>query len=432
MCGIVGCISKGKYGFNYKNIKAFESLLFLDTLRGDDSTGVFAVDNLGNVGIAKEAVTGEVFLKSKEWDKFSSELFKSGWAVVGHNRKATRGKVSDENAHPFWVEDKLVLVHNGSFFGSHNHIKNVEVDSNAIAHLLAEKGNDNIEEALQKVNAAYALVWYDVENKKLNVIRNNHRPLHFVEADDAWYFASELGMLDFVMSRENIKLEDKIYEFPEYNLNTWTLKDDKSSEIDSIDLDAQYKAPRPAASNDEERSYHHHMHGFGNPQHHRPHSYPSTHTPPRLAPPDRVVSPPPSVKRQEEKSKAPIMPWFPRVTLGVAKDYFPIYKSDTKIQVIVDDYTKTGENDKYVNVTGKTMDANKLPVTFPLLEDVIQAITNPRDQVENAIFEITVAHPSWTRADLREHKNIDDAEGVFMIVGKNPQLRFDGSGHGIQ
>jgi glucosamine 6-phosphate synthetase-like amidotransferase/phosphosugar isomerase protein len=64
-------------------------MLFLDTFRGEDSTGVFLVDNLGNVAAAKEAVDGPTFLKSQEWRDIRKLAFTAGWALIGHNRRAT-------------------------------------------------------------------------------------------------------------------------------------------------------------------------------------------------------------------------------------------------------------------------------------------------------------------------------------------------------
>ena len=439
MCGIVGMITKNRFGFQHQNLKVFEQLLFLDTLRGDDSTGVFAVNNLGNVGIAKSAVTGEQFIKTKEWETFRGELFRNGWAVVGHNRKATRGKVNDDNAHPFWVEDKLVLVHNGSFYGSHNHLKDTEVDSHAIAHTLAEHGSDDIAGALKKVNAAYALVWYDVEKKQLNIIRNDQRPLHFVETGDAWYFASEYQMLEFVLSRERIKVDDAIYSFDSSELNSWTLKDDHTSVVSSNKIDCAYKytAPPPSQVSPKSAFHNHSYNAFA-------HHHGACDTPPvenkatSIVPFTPRSAPIPPVRLAADpdiltSNKVPVMPWMTKKTLRVAKGLFDFYKVGSKIMVEVDDFVSTGDNLKYFTVTGNTLDEHRMPVAFNVSKTLLDSLTNPETtQVENAVFEIEVQHNSWKRTDVNEPKDIDDAEGVMIVIGKNPVLRFDGRGHGIQ
>lgn len=239
MCGIVAAITKSKYGFNFKDMEIFENLLFIDTLRGPDSTGVFLVTNDGNVEIVKGAVDGPTFVKSDEWQQLRKKAISNGWAIVGHNRKATRGSITDENAHPFWVDDKLVLVHNGSMYGDHKKHKDVEVDSHAIAHVLAEE--PDIEKALQKINAAFAFIWYEVELKKLHLIRNKERPLAHTATHNAWYITSEVEILDFVMKRQEPRLSKEGNNFPVGNLHTWTLNDDKGCTLEYKDVDHTYR-----------------------------------------------------------------------------------------------------------------------------------------------------------------------------------------------
>lgn len=241
MCGLVAVISKSKYGFQNKDMEIFENLLYIDTLRGPDSTGVFLVTNEGNVEIAKGAVDGPTFIKSDEWKVMKRKAIQNGWAIVGHNRKATRGSITDENAHPFWVDDKLVLVHNGSMYGGHKHHKDVEVDSHAIAHVLAEQ--PDTEKALQSINAAYALIWYDVENKALNLIRNKDRPLAHTADHNSWFITSETEILDFVMARASYNKPKPSNTFPVGNMHTWTLNADKGSTLTYKDIDHEFKKP---------------------------------------------------------------------------------------------------------------------------------------------------------------------------------------------
>ena len=70
MCGIVGVVSNCANGFSIKEMAMFAQLLFLDTVRGFDSTGVFGVSNNKNVVIHKDAVHGLDFIQTKEFKEF--------------------------------------------------------------------------------------------------------------------------------------------------------------------------------------------------------------------------------------------------------------------------------------------------------------------------------------------------------------------------
>lgn len=222
MCGLVGLINKNSNGFTKEQQAIFSDLLFIDYVRGPDSTGAVLIDNNGNVKGAKEASDSITFLRSKAYDELMTGAWRNGSAMIGHNRKATRGNVNDENAHPFVVDNNIVLVHNGTLWGDHKKHAEVEVDSHAIAHVIHEKGN--VEEALNSIDGAYALMWYNVAEGKLNIIRNSQRPLWWMELHSAWVWSSEKAMLDFVISRHTLRPKEGPTELPENTLQEYTLK----------------------------------------------------------------------------------------------------------------------------------------------------------------------------------------------------------------
>ena len=202
MCGLVGLITKNHHGFTKEQVSAFDNLLYVDALRGMDSTGVFVIDKDGNMDLAKEASPAFDYRQDKAYDDLCTIAFRRGRAMIGHNRAATKGEVIDENAHPFVVDDRITLVHNGTLWGDFKKLtdQKVDVDSHAIAHKIHECGDD-VEAAMQQLDGAYALIWHDFQKNTLNFVRNNQRPLNFVETDNGWMWASEANMLEWILAR---------------------------------------------------------------------------------------------------------------------------------------------------------------------------------------------------------------------------------------
>jgi len=226
-------------GFAAKEMSVFSDLLFLDTTRGFDSTGVFGVDNNGNVDIAKDALHGLDFLRTKEYQAFKGHAIANGKFVVGHNRAATRGTINATNAHPFWVEDKIVLVQNGTYKGSHTHLKDTAVDTDAIAHVIAEE--ETVTAALKKIDASYALVWYNADTKELNLIRNSERPLWLAQYMNSGYvFASEPEMILYAASRAELKLTVAPAIIPEHTHLVFTLDGKGEIKYTQTKLDCAY------------------------------------------------------------------------------------------------------------------------------------------------------------------------------------------------
>lgn len=226
MCGLVAVINKLSYGLTKEQVDIFDSLLFLDQLRGMDSTGVAMVEKNGSLYMAKEASNATEFRTKPEYKELLKHAFRTGSALFGHNRAATKGSITDENAHPFVVDDRITLMHNGTLWGDHKKLANTEVDSHAIAHVLHNKGDD-VEAALQEVSGAYALIWHDFKNQTLNIIRNSQRPLHWIETSNAWIYASEANMLEWIIAKYNLKDTKGVRLLPEGTLVTYTLVKEK-------------------------------------------------------------------------------------------------------------------------------------------------------------------------------------------------------------
>lgn len=237
MCGLIGIISKTQNGLPYKAKQMFEQMLYADTLRGDDSTGIFGINKHGNLKMIKSATPGHQFVETQTFKDFNDKLFTDYNVVVGHNRAATKGAKTDANAHPF-IDNHICLVHNGTLT-THKHLADTEVDSHAICKSLAERG---MEKTLPEIYGAFALIWYDAKEKKLHITRNDQRPLHIIEDKDACYIASEALMLEWLYARVYGKKETakyfetgKLYTWDVDNLkDTWTNTDFPEKKVVSI------------------------------------------------------------------------------------------------------------------------------------------------------------------------------------------------------
>jgi hypothetical protein len=227
MCGIVGVVLKTDKGFLKQTEDTFYQMLYADALRGDDSTGIISVENDTTFHISKEASHPAWFIPTYDSGKVGKAMWSDGKAMIGHNRKKTIGNIDDESAHPFVVNGEFAMVHNGTLF-NHQALAKTAVDSEALTihlHKAFEKNNTaDVENALGEVYGAYAVAMYDQRHNVVRLLRNKDRPLCYMEVENAWYFASEGGMLYWILSRNGYNLKDTKMEFiPEHTLITFDL-----------------------------------------------------------------------------------------------------------------------------------------------------------------------------------------------------------------
>lgn len=204
MCGIVGMVGK----ITAKEETAFKILSKLDTIRGEDSTGVCSVTKtFGDWAYLKNVGTAFDFFEDKETVKMMNRQHAM---LFGHNRAATRGVVNVDNAHPFRCGD-FVGCHNGTLHVTSNleDHKRFRVDSENIFHDMSINGHV---ETLQRLRGAFALCWYDIKGHTVNLVRNWERPMTYCFSEDhkTMFWASEAWMLHVALRRADIKFEEPL------------------------------------------------------------------------------------------------------------------------------------------------------------------------------------------------------------------------------
>ena len=209
MCGLVGMVFNTTNGCISSDAQAFEELLYVNALRGEDSTGVAAFFNNGEMHIIKDACEAHFFRNMKEFEELKRELVSKGKAVLGHNRKKTIGKIDPSTAHPFLIDNRYAFTHNGTL---HNHKKlfDTEVDSEALGMHLTECEGDprKLEKALEEVDGAYACAWIDQEKEQVYLLRNIERPLYIAKTNLGYVYASESWMIYLTLNRNRVKVDE--------------------------------------------------------------------------------------------------------------------------------------------------------------------------------------------------------------------------------
>lgn len=210
----------------------FDLMLKMDTIRGPHSTGIF------RVGAYNKDIQHLIKDVGTPWDlinKHGKDYRNGGTTnvagcfslVMGHNRWATVGKVTPDNAHPFDA-DNIVGAHNGTISGWHlgklDDNDKFETDSECIMHNINKHG---VKETIGKIDGAWALVYYDDKEHTVNFLRNKERPMY-----TAWhkngkkmYYSSDKDILLFAANRYKIDLQGEPVSMPVDTLHTFKLND---------------------------------------------------------------------------------------------------------------------------------------------------------------------------------------------------------------
>ncbi|MGM0420668.1 MAG: glutamine--fructose-6-phosphate transaminase (isomerizing) [Bacillota bacterium] len=197
MCGIVGYVGrKSADTFLLNGLKKLE-------YRGYDSAGI-AVTNGKN--IHSEKSKGSLSELEKILDNQKGLFSHTG---IGHTRWATHGQPSDLNSHPHSdCADELSIVHNGiienykelkSMLIERGHKFSSETDSEVIVHLLEELYEDDMIEALakldQKLEGSYAIAVITKKEREAIYALKKDSPLIAGKGENENYLASDIPAL---------------------------------------------------------------------------------------------------------------------------------------------------------------------------------------------------------------------------------------------
>lgn len=234
MCGICGLAGNG---IVQKDLDVLVELLQVSTVRGQHGTGIAQAhvhrDGKGNTNlIQKNAMEVNSFLRYHLGTKEGNQLLLRSCfdnVFIGHVRQPTRGDVSVKNTHPFKIHD-LIGCHNGTLT-DWRFIKKDITDSELLIQTIEKNGTAKTLTDLEESNA-FAIVTLDVKTGQLTFVRNKHRPLHlaFNKHRAVMYWASEYGMLEWILDRNKIQYEE-ILEFKEnriYTIYPWEISQSES------------------------------------------------------------------------------------------------------------------------------------------------------------------------------------------------------------
>jgi glucosamine--fructose-6-phosphate aminotransferase (isomerizing) len=227
MCGIFGILTNLK---SHPIKKIIINALIQLQNRGYDSSGICTINN-NNFEIIKYASTNE----QSSIDKLLSlnlEEYEHCSLGLGHNRWATHGGKTDNNAHPHISNDKkFVLVHNGiienylilkNFLIKNGYTFYSQTDTEIIVNLISYYYNNNDEDCNTKGNTfnslkktindlqgTYGLIIINIEeNDKIYAVRNGSPLLIGYNEDYALITSEQSGFCNNVNTYITLNNDD--------------------------------------------------------------------------------------------------------------------------------------------------------------------------------------------------------------------------------
>lgn len=198
MCGIAGFYLKEpdfvKTPEDKKKMERFlNHLLTGIESRGHDATGFIAVSTDGKkMLVDKKDVTATEFIRTRK------KLPDKTRIVLGHTRYVTKGAATNWfNNHPVGWKS-VFITHNGTIsnddrlFRENKWTRHGQVDSEAIAALIANEGWDDIENLNRKLYGGYAVAALDLEKPgEVLLFKGQSWPLAYHDNPNFLVWASE-------------------------------------------------------------------------------------------------------------------------------------------------------------------------------------------------------------------------------------------------
>lgn len=233
MCGLFGVATDRTTGLLKRQEDYVQQAMYVDALRGWDSTGLAVIDSKWNASVFKRALPAADFALTRVGTAGAKAAAKSTTRVViGHNRAATVGSVTDDYAHPFKYGN-VVGAHNGTLRSRRGLVNTTApVDSMDLIHAFSEIPPDEYADLLSKVDGAYALTWVNGDTERLYFARNSQRPLTLVWHGKDLYWGSEAMMVYWLMDRNKIDVNGKDIETLELETNTLYTYDPKTGNLE--------------------------------------------------------------------------------------------------------------------------------------------------------------------------------------------------------
>jgi hypothetical protein len=203
MCGLFGFCGDPKIIDNNvaKVIQAKTKILGLYNIeRGKHSCGVF-MDNQILKGVDNDKVFSDFIQNNQLPDSMRSGVH----TVIGHTRQATQGIHNYDNAHPFLVDRKFILAHNGVIrniwtlcnkYGIDH--TGIHVDSLGLAHIIYKHGFKVLNEyegfaalLMAKADEPNSLYVYRGVSKRTSTgAEEEERPMFYMQSEEGVYVSS--------------------------------------------------------------------------------------------------------------------------------------------------------------------------------------------------------------------------------------------------